>query len=48
MLDILGAKLSNHKPNKEGVETIELNYKSLKDFRKRFPANKDADAFKIL
>jgi len=48
VLDMLGAKLSNHKPNKEGIETIELNYKSLKDFRKRFPANKDADAFKIL
>jgi predicted amidohydrolase len=48
VLDMLGAKLSNHKTNKEGIETIELNYKSLHDYRKRFPANKDADAFKIL
>jgi hypothetical protein len=48
VLDMLGAKISNHKVNKEGTETIELNYKSLHDFRERFPANKDADHFKII
>jgi omega-amidase len=48
VLDMLGTKLSNQKAKREGVETIELNYKALQDFRKRFPANKDADAFKIL
>jgi predicted amidohydrolase len=48
VLDMLGAKLSNYKVNKEGIERIELNYKALQDFRKRFPANKDADTFKFI
>lgn len=47
-LDMLGAKLSNHRINKEGIATTTLNYTSLQDFRKRFPANRDADAFKIV
>jgi predicted amidohydrolase len=46
-LDMLGNKLSTLKPNKEGIETITLNYKDLLAFRKRFPANKDADQFII-
>jgi predicted amidohydrolase len=46
-LDMLGNKLSTLKPNKEGIETITLNYKDLLAFRKRFPANKDADQYII-
>ena len=47
-LDMLGTKISSHRINKEGIATISLNYASLQDFRKRFPANRDADSFKIV
>jgi len=47
VLDPLGQSISKMKPNKAGVETVQLNWKALQDLRKRFPVLNDADTFSI-
>lgn len=47
VLDALGKKINSAKAGANAVETVELNYKSLNDFRKKFPVMLDADDFKI-
>ncbi|MBI4649546.1 MAG: amidohydrolase [Bacteroidia bacterium] len=42
-----GYIMSKTPPYKESVETIELSYKELVDFRKSFPAHLDADKFEL-
>ena len=48
VLNPLGESISNIKPNKTGVETIELNWKALQDVRKKFPVLMDADSFGLM
>ncbi len=48
VLDPWGNKLSSTKSGSSSVETVTLNLKKLKDFRKSFPVFMDADKFKIL
>ena len=42
-----GTIISNIKPFNGSVESIELKYKDLSDYRASFPVGKDADNFKI-
>ncbi len=48
LLNPLGEKISDLKPNKPGVETIGLNWKALQDIRKKFPVLLDADIFGLV
>ena len=48
ILDMLGTPVINMKPKKQAITTITLNKESLVKFRKKFPASKDADDFKII
>lgn len=45
--DYKGDKLSTLEPYKEAVETIQLSHASLEQFREKFPAGLDADAFEL-
>ena len=48
ILDMTGKPLLQLKPKKQTIATIHLDKQPLIDFRKRFPAYKDADQFKII
>ena len=48
LLNPLGEPISHLKPNRQGVETIVLNWKALQDIRKKFPVLQDADAFGLV
>lgn len=48
IINAKGAVISHTKPHEESVETVELNYTELQDFRKAFPALLDADSFEIV
>lgn len=43
-----GKAISNLKPNVEGIETVELSYANLEDYRKLFQIGSDWDDFKLL
>ncbi len=42
-----GETLRNTQPNEEAVETIQLSYRELENYRKEFPVAMDADKFRI-
>lgn len=42
-----GNIISKTKPYKESVETVELNYNELQEFREKFPVVLDADQFEL-
>jgi predicted amidohydrolase len=48
IIDMTGHSVQRMKPKKQMVETITLNKQSLIDFRKKFPAFKDADKFTVI
>ena len=48
VFDPKGVRLDRFKDNIESVEVVTLNKKLLEDFRKAFPADLDADRFKII
>ncbi len=43
VLNPLGQKISGTRPNKNSVETVELNWAALQDLRKKFPVMMDSD-----
>ena len=43
----MGEKMSAFKTGKQEIETVQLDFKSLADYRKKFPVMMDADEFKI-
>jgi predicted amidohydrolase len=45
VLDPLGGVISDLRPKKQGICTVELDWKALQDLRKRFPVLTDADDF---
>ena len=45
--DFTGLRMDEFKTNETQVQELEFNISKLKDFRKRFPAGKDSDEFKI-
>jgi hypothetical protein len=47
VLDPFGEKISNIKPSKVQIETINLDPKALLDARKNFPVMMDRDRFRI-
>lgn len=47
VIDPLGKVISHLEPFVEGIETINLSYSELVEFKNTFPAYKDADAFEI-
>ena len=48
IIDMTGNSILKLKPKKQQVETITIDKQSLVDFRKRFPAYKDADKVKVI
>jgi predicted amidohydrolase len=48
ILDMTGKPLLQMKPKKQHIATIKLDKQPLIDFRKKFPAYKDADQFKVI
>ncbi len=48
LINPLGGKISNLKSNKQGLESIVLNWKALQDVRKSFPVLMDADSFGLI
>ena len=47
VIDPKGKIISSTKPKEETVETVEINWEELDDFRKKFPVLNDADAFTL-
>jgi omega-amidase len=47
VLNPRGEQLSKIKAHEEGIETIELDYNYLAEFRKQFPVGMDADRFEL-
>ncbi|MBN2668487.1 MAG: amidohydrolase [Bacteroidales bacterium] len=47
LIDYKGDTLFEFAPFAEGIETIEINKNNLNEFRAKFPAHLDADAFNI-
>ena len=47
VLNAMGEKISSFKTGKQEIETRELNFKELSEYRKKFPVMMDADDFKI-
>ena len=45
--DAKGNKISSTKSDETSVETVELGFVDLQDFRKKFPVALDADHFSI-
>ena len=43
-----GERLDSFEKNKESVQFVQLNKEFLKEFRKKFPANLDADSFEVI
>jgi omega-amidase len=48
LVNCKGEEILKLKPNTEQIETINLSYQSLEEFRKIFPVVMDADNFKII
>ncbi|PCJ89675.1 MAG: nitrilase family protein [Flavobacteriales bacterium] len=47
VIDAKGNVISKTKTCEESIETVELNWRKLEDFRKKFPVGLDADEFEL-
>jgi predicted amidohydrolase len=48
IIDFKGNEILTFDPFEEGIKNIDIDLESLKAFREKFPADKDADNFKIV